>query len=96
MTFQVHLKIGPRVNDEFVDSRVQLWIAREGQPGQLPIDWGPYNLTAGEPQSNQKFEKIWLLPYNTNKDPTVSYPVAYTWYDNLIVSTQLISMSSAR
>jgi carbon monoxide dehydrogenase subunit G len=94
MTFQVHIKTGPRLNDEFTNSYVQLSIAREGQPGQLVLDWGPYNLTAGDPASNQKFGKIWLLPYNTGKDPSATYPVAYTWYDDLIISTQPISMGS--
>src|SRR5437773_9459090 len=91
MTFQVHVKMGPRVNDEFTNSFVQLWIAREGQPSTLVIDWGPYNLSAGSASANQKYGKVWLLPYNTGKDPSVSYPVAYTWYDELIVSTQHIA-----
>ena len=91
MTFQVHLKIGPRVNDEFDNSYVELWIAREGQPSQLVINWGPYNLTAGAPAANEMFGKVWLLPYNTNKDPNATYPVAYTWYDELIISSQQIA-----
>jgi len=90
VTFQVHVKTGPRVNDEFTNSFVQLWIGREGQPMELAVNWGPYNLTADDPATNQKFGKIWLLPYNTGKDPSVSHPVAYTWYDDLIISTQPI------
>jgi hypothetical protein len=90
MTFQVHIKTGPRVNDEFKDSYVQLWVGREREQLQLAVNWGPYNLTAGEPGKDQKFGKIWLLPYNTNKDASASHPVAYTWYDDLIISTQPI------
>ncbi len=94
MTFQVHIKTGPRrtdgARDEWLNSFVQMWMAREGQPSQLVIDWGPYNLTAGTPASNQKFGKIWLLPYMTEKDPIPTYPIAYTWYDELIVSRQKI------
>jgi hypothetical protein len=90
MTFQVHIQTGPRVNDEFTNSFVELWIAREGQPSTLVINWGPYNLSAGAAATNQKFGKVWLIPYNTGKDATVSYPVAYTWYDELIISTQQI------
>ena len=88
MTFRLHVKTGPRVNDEFTNSRVQLWVGREGQHPEPVIDWGPYNLTAGDATGDQKFGKIWLLPYNTNKDASVSNPMAYTWYDELIVSTQ--------
>ena len=49
MTFQMRVKTGPRVGNEFVDSYVTLWAAREGQPSELVINWGPYNLTAGAP-----------------------------------------------
>jgi len=91
MTFQVHVKTGPRVNDEFTNSYVQLWIAREGQSSQLVINWGPYNLTAGSPTENQKYGKVWLLPYNTGKDPSATYPTAYTWYDELIISRTIIA-----
>ncbi len=86
MTFQVRIKLGPRVGDEFVGSQVTLWMARQGQPAQLVIDWGPYNLTAGPQGENQRFGKLWLLPYNTGKSPAQSHPTAYTWYDELIVS----------
>jgi chitinase len=90
MTFQVHVKTGPRVNDEFTNSFVQLWVSREGQPSQLVINWGPYNLSAGSATANQKYGKVWLLPYNTGKDATITYPTAYTWYDELVISTQKI------
>jgi hypothetical protein len=86
MTFQLRIKTGPRVNNEFSNSYVSLWIARENQPSELVIDWGPYNLTAGNPADNQRFGKVWLLPYNTGKDPSEVHPVAYTWYDELIIS----------
>jgi hypothetical protein len=86
MTFQIRVKIGPRVNDEFTNSYVTLWMAREGQASQAVINWGPYNLSAGAASENQKYGKIWLIPYNTGKDPTVTNPVAYTWYDELIIS----------
>jgi hypothetical protein len=90
MTFQIYVQTGPRVNDEFTNSFVELWVAREGQPSQLVINWGPYNLSAGSASANQQYGKVWLLPYNTGKDATVSYPTAYTWFDELIISTQKI------
>jgi hypothetical protein len=91
MTFQVHVKLGPRVGNEFTNSYVQLWIAREGKPSEQAFNWGPYNLSAGSPTENQKYGKIWLLPYNTGKDPGKTYPTAYTWYDELIISRQRIA-----
>jgi hypothetical protein len=90
MTFQLRVKTGPRVKDEFARSHVSLWMARENEPSELVIEWGPYNLTAGPRAENQRFGKVWLLPYNTGKDPSVSYPVAYTWYDELIISRSRI------
>jgi hypothetical protein len=86
MTFQLLVKTGPRVKDEFTNSRIQLWIARERQASQLVINWGPYNLSAGDVGEGQKFGKVWLLPYHTNKDPNQVTPTAYVWYDELIIS----------
>jgi hypothetical protein len=91
MTFQVEVSTGPREGDEFVDSQVRLWIATQGQPSELVLDWGPYNLTAGDPAQNLRFGKVWLLPYNTGKSEAQDHPVAYTWYDELIVSTERIA-----
>jgi hypothetical protein len=91
MTFQVHIKTGPRVGNEFAKSYVELWIAREGRRSELVINWGPYNLSAGRAAENQKFGKVWLLPYNTGRKALVTYPIAYTWYDELIISKNRIA-----
>jgi len=90
MTFQVHIKMGPRMNDEFTNSFVQLWIAREGQPSRLVIDWGRYNLSAGNATENQRFGKIWLLPYHTAKNASQVHASGFVWYDELIISRQRI------
>lgn len=91
MTFQVGITLGSRVGNEFANSRVKLWVAREGQPSQLVIDWGPYNLSAGSATENQKFGKIWLLPYNTNRSASQTYTASATWYDELIISRNFIA-----
>ena len=91
MTFQVRIKTGPRVNDEWTNSFVTLWIAREGQPSQMAINWGPYNLAAGSASENLKFGKIFLLPYDTGKDPSQTHPTGFTWYDELIISRTQIA-----
>lgn len=91
MTFQLRVQTGPRVNDEFVGSRITLWAAREGQPSEPVIDWGPYNLSAGRPADAERYGKVWLLPYNTGKDASEAHPEAYTWYDELIVSRRRIA-----
>ena len=98
MTFQVGITLGPRdnVNNDFTNSRLRMWVAREGQPSVLVIDWKPgipgyFPLAAGPLSQNQKFGKIWLLPYQTTKDATQVHPTAYTWYDELIVSKTQIA-----
>jgi hypothetical protein len=95
MTFQVMIRTGPRVGDEFVDSFVSLWVARQNQPSEQVLEWGPYNLTAGSPGSNQRFGKIWLLPYHTGKSASQSHPTGYTWYDELIISHNRIGDPTA-
>ena len=90
MTFQVKIATGPRVNDEFTNSYVSLWVARENQASQLVINWGPYNLSAGAAADNQQFGKVWLLPYDTNNTAAQPVTTAYTWYDELIISRNKI------
>jgi hypothetical protein len=91
MTFQVRIKTGPRVNDEFTNSFVTLWIARQGQASEQVINWGPYALSAGSAAENQRYGKVWLLPYNTGKDSSATNPISYTWYDELIISRNRIA-----
>jgi len=66
-----------------------LWVADESKPSKLVIDMSPergtgYDLFNDEPAA--KYGKVWLLPYDTNKDETQDHPTAYTWYDELIIS----------
>jgi len=97
MTFQVGITLGPRDNTkaEFTESRLRLWVAREGEPSQLVVDWKPgvkgyFPLTAGPLAQNQRFGKVFLLPYMTGKDILQTHDLAQTWYDELIISTQRI------
>jgi len=91
MTIQIQVETGPRMGDEFKNSHVRMWIARQGQPSEPVMDWGPYNLTAGDPSTNQAYGKVWLLPYHTSKDESQTNPAAYTWYDELVISTAKIA-----
>lgn len=97
MTFQVHIKVGSWYQNDknyHQDSTVQLWGAEESKPSRLVIDFSPkrgtgYDLASTDPAA--KFGKIWLLPYDTNKDPEQDHPTAYTWYDDLVISRQKIA-----
>lgn len=93
MTFQVRLKIGPRLGNKFTGSTVQIWAARDGRPSQLIHDWPSFDLHAGEATTNPKerFGQVWLTAYMTGKDPVFVAPQASIWYDELIVSRSRIA-----
>lgn len=94
MTFQVGIKTGPRVGNEWKGSVVSLWIAREGRPSELAFEY-PIALSAGDPALDQRFGKVWLLPYQTRKNSSQVHPAAFTWYDELIVSRTRIADPSS-
>lgn len=97
MTFQIHVKVGTWYKNDrkyHSDSTVQIWVGYEGQPSKLVIDFSPKSDSGGYDLANQdpviKYGKIWLLPYQTHKDPTQVHPTGYTWYDELIISRNKI------
>lgn len=98
ITFQIHVKVGTWYKNDrkyHGDSTVQLWVAYEGQPSKLVIDFSPHNGDSGgydlaNEDPINKYGKIWLLPYQTHKDPTQVHPICYTWYDELIISRSRI------
>ncbi len=92
MTFQVQVKIGHWYrNDRRYrrDSTVRLWVAEEGRPSRLAVDQSAYDLANTNPAA--RYGKIWLLPYHTGKDASQRHPVAYTWYDELVISRSRIA-----
>lgn len=103
MTFMVRVALGPlgtardsasgQSQTGFTSSTVETWAAREGE---LLIKTHSFdNLVlsraAGASPSGDFYGKVWLLPFHTAKDASQSHPVGYTWYDELIVSTQRIA-----
>lgn len=92
MTFQVQVKIGHWYrNDRRYrrDSTVRLWVAEEGRPSRLAVNQAAYDLANTNPEA--RYGKIWLLPYHTGKDASQRHPVAYTWYDELVISRSRIA-----
>ena len=91
MTFQIHVKIGTWYQNDGNykrDSTLELWVAREGYQSQLAISRKNYDLASKDPKAG--YGKVWLLPYHTGKSHEQRHPVAYTWYDDLIISTNRI------
>jgi hypothetical protein len=102
LTFYEVVTLGTRNssgNDEWINSNVKLYVARDGGQYTQVFDYMPLPggvpLVAGPAAANEKYGKIWFNTYNTNKDPTAAHPTAYTWYDSLIISTQPIAPPTA-
>jgi hypothetical protein len=93
MTFQVQVKIGRWYqNDRRYrrDSTVRLWVAEEGRPSKLAVNQTGYDLANENPAA--RYGKVWLLPYGSfRKVPSQREPIAYTWYDELLVSRSRIA-----
>jgi hypothetical protein len=71
------------------DSTIQAWVALPGKPYKQWVNMPNHRLLNASP--GRDYDTVTLLPYMTAKDPTqFGGPVAYTWYDELIVSTQPI------
>ena len=72
------------------DSTVKAWVAQNGKPYKQWINMEHFILHNQAPGKND-YGYVTLLPYMTDKNMKVNGgPTAYTWYDELIVSTQPI------
>lgn len=85
MTFQMHVKIG---HWNMPDSLVEVWGSHEGQPSVRFISMDNYTLHNSDPL--HKYGKLYLTPYMTSREQNKITPIAYTWYDELIISTSKI------
>ncbi len=71
------------------DSTVNAWVALDGQPYKQWIKMARFVLKNDHP--GKDFDTVTLLAYMTNKSETIDHPTAYTWFDDLIVSTHPIA-----
>jgi hypothetical protein len=99
MTFKVHVTLGALTTDangNYWPGHFTEWIARQGQDGVkvFDLDWNfvAGNSTSGPDQRNSKFGFIDLTPYTTART-TTTFVASNTWYDDLIVSSNDISMT---
>src|SRR5439155_410767 len=58
---------------------------------QPALDYGAARIDWSGPDGNGLGQFL-LTPYHTRKDPTQATPVGFTWYDDVIISTQPIAM----
>ena len=72
------------------NSAIRAWVAQDGGPYAEWINMPNHVLNEDTPGAD--YDMVTLLPYMTGRDSTVSAgPTAYTWYDELIVSTAPIA-----
>jgi hypothetical protein len=71
------------------NSSIQAWVAPEGQPYKQWINMTSFTLYNAGPGPD--YSHITLTNHMTGKNSSVNHPTAYTWYDELIVSTQPIA-----
>lgn len=72
------------------DSTIQAWVALPGKLYKQWVKMPNHKLLNDSP--GRDYDTVTLLPYMTAKDVSkFGGPVAYTWYDELIVSTQPIA-----
>lgn len=72
------------------DSTIKAWVSLPGQLYKQWIDMPNHKLYNDSP--GRDFDTVTLLVYMTGKDRTKNGgPTAYTWYDELIVSTEAIA-----
>jgi len=91
MTFKHHIQIeGWGVH---AGNRVRVWAAREGQSSVMIFDSilsHPGGFPIHHTHATAKYGKVWLLPYHTNKSSAETHPIGDVWYDELIISRQII------
>ena len=75
------------------DSTIDAWVALDGEGYKQWIDMPNFVLKNSHPGND--YDTVTLLPYMTNKNAGAEHPVAYTWYDELIVSTRPIAPPAA-
>ena len=86
MTFYYEFEIGAWGTPT---SNIRAYVAYEGEPLLQYIDFQNYTLNFQDGPSDS-YNRVQITPYNTSKDSSQSHATAFTWYDELVVSTQPI------
>jgi len=74
------------------NSTVESWVGLPGQPMKQWINTTGLQLDCNSsPCGSDSYNSVDLLNYMTGKDPTVNHATAFTWYDELIISSQPIA-----
>ena len=71
-------------------SHLEAWMGNEGEALVQILDIPNFPLDYSS-SPTERLNRIQITPYQTGKNASQVHPVAYTWYDELIVSTQPIA-----
>jgi hypothetical protein len=85
MTFYYRISVGDWGEP---NSTIQAWAALPGGPLKQWINMPNFVLNVDTPGNN--YDSIDLLNYMTGKDPRANHAIGFTWYDELIVSSDEI------
>jgi hypothetical protein len=86
LTFYYQISVG---NWGKPESSINAWVGKDGKPLRQWIKISNFVLKNEHP--GRDYDCLTLLTYMTNKNAGLDHPVAYAWYDELIVSTQPIA-----
>jgi len=75
------------------DSTINAWVARDGKPYKQWIQMPNFMLKVDHP--GQDYDTVTLMTYMTAKSDKIDLPTAYSWYDDLIISTAPIAPPTA-
>jgi len=75
------------------DSAINAWVALDGKLYEQWIKMPNYRLDNDHPGND--YDTVTLLTYMTGKSDKIDYPLASTWYDELIISTRPIAPPTA-
>lgn len=93
MTITQEYALGSLSGSNFVNSHVNVWVSWDGAIADKLYSWTT-DLRATD--GTGTFGKIWLLPYQTNKDATEVHTQTYMWVQNLIVGSGAVPSTILR
>ncbi len=91
MTFYYEIELGEW---DTPTSQIRAYMAYEGKPLRQFVDMRDYVLHY-DSSPRDSYKRVLLTTYMTGKDMSQAHPTAYTWYDELIVSSEPIPPPAA-
>lgn len=90
-TITQKVTVGTLVGNVYEDCHGEMWLSWTGETAVKLFDY-----TWDQPFTGavQKYGKVFVLPYHTNKDATEVHDETYMWAQNFIVATEAIPLET--